>query len=281
MRLEARRYGKRVADVRRERIKRDRAIAHDAAALGASEQDIRRASSNWLDGTMVIASRFGPLHLRPKDTDMLVIQQVLVGDEYDLGKADRPGTGIDQMRRIEAAYAKMLADRQIPVIIDAGANIGAASRWFALRFPEAKIIGVEPDPGNAAIARLNAAERDNVHVVEAALGSAPGFIKLQTFENQGWGARTARADVGIQVVTVSELVGGIPNGKLLITKIDIEGFEADLFASNTGWVDETFAIILEPHDWMMPGAGTSQSFQRALLGKGRELLISGENLVFV
>ena len=40
-------------------------------------------------------------------------------------------------------------------------------------------------------------------------------------------------------------------------------------------------VIIEPHDWMLPGSATSRTFQRALLERDFELLISGENLVFV
>ena len=266
---EALKTGRAMEDVRRDR----QTSAADAEALGASLADVRRVS--WReDGLLTMATRYGPMHLRPKDTDMLVIRQVFIDGEYDFEK-------FRQMDKIKSAYARILAAGKTPVIVDAGANIGAASLWFGARFPEATFIAVEPDPGNAAVARLNLASLRSARVVEAAIGGSAGVVQLETFENQGWGARTQRSDTGIAVVTINDLVADVPNGELLIAKIDIEGFEADLFSANTEWIDQAAAIIIEPHDWLFPDGGTSQSLQTALVGKGRELLISGENLVFV
>jgi hypothetical protein len=64
-------------------------------------------------------------------------------------------------------------------------------------------------------------------------------------------------------------------------KVDIEGFEADLFASNTDWLDDVSVVIVEPHDWLLPGRGTSLSFQLELARRAFEVLVSGENLVYV
>ncbi|WP_342353833.1 hypothetical protein [Methylobacterium dankookense] len=59
-----------------------------------------------------------------------------------------------------------------------------------------------------------------------------------------------------------------PNASLLLVKIDIEGFESELFASNTEWVDKAFAIIIEIHDDRLPGQHSSRAMQRALFGQG-------------
>jgi hypothetical protein len=72
----------------------------------------------------------------------------------------------------------------------------------------------------------------------------------------------------------------VPSGELLIAKIDIEGFESDLFAADTDWIDQTTVLIIEPHDWMLPGQGSSRTF-RAAMGPEFDMLVSGENLVFV
>lgn len=266
---EAFKTGKTIDQVRRERD----LCAVEAEALGADISEIRRIG--WGEnGVVRIATKYGPMHLRPRDSDMLVIRQIFIDGDYDLQK-------LSQMDRIKASYARILAAGDTPVVIDAGANIGAASMWFATQFPEATFIAVEPDAGNAAIARLNLAPLTRASVVEAAIGGSPGVVHLQTFENGGWGARTRRSDCGIPVVTINQLLAEVPRGKLLIAKIDIEGFESDLFSTNIEWVDEAAAIIIEPHDWLFPEGGTSQSLQAAMVGKGRELLISGENLVFV
>jgi hypothetical protein len=71
------------------------------------------------------------------------------------------------------------------------------------------------------------------------------------------------------------------NARLFIAKIDIEGFEDDLFSDNTRWVDDVEVIIIEPHDWLFPGTGTSRNFQRAISKRPFEVVISGENLVYI
>ena len=68
---------------------------------------------------------------------------------------------------------------------------------------------------------------------------------------------------------------------IFIAKIDIEGFEKDLFSSNLGWIDRAEMVIIEPHDWMLPGQQSSATFQRAMGSRDFELFISGENLIYV
>ena len=82
--------------------------------------------------------------------------------------------------------------------------------------------------------------------------------------------------------TINEIVKRHGDGSaLFIVKIDIEGFESDLFASQTEWVDDAHVIVLEPHDWLLPGQATSRNFQIVLARHDFDILISGENLIYV
>jgi hypothetical protein len=65
-----------------------------------------------------------------------------------------------------------------------------------------------------------------------------------------------------------------------IVKIDIEGFEKDLFASNTAWIERCYAVIIEPHDWMLPGEMSSRTFQQAMAQHPFELYMRGENIIY-
>lgn len=82
-------------------------------------------------------------------------------------------------------------------------------------------------------------------------------------------------------MTVEEIMATVPNGEALITKINIEGFESDLFASNTNWLDQAFAVFIEPHDWLLPNARSSRSFQKVLGEREFDLFVQGENLLYV
>src|SRR6478672_12217288 len=75
--------------------------------------------------TRVTMKGVGPLHLRLADSDFAAFKQVFVGREYDLGAIGGAG------QRIAARYDAILKTGRVPVIVDAGANVGAASLWFA------------------------------------------------------------------------------------------------------------------------------------------------------
>jgi FkbM family methyltransferase len=218
----------------------------------------------------------GVVTIRPKSSDAQTIIDVFGSKVYDLSRWHH-------FSYVTATYRTILATGHVPVIIDAGANIGAGSIWFSRQFPLATIIAVEPDPENADVCRLNTHGLPNVSVVEAAIGSTKGFVSLSNPTNQGWTVQTTRSDAGrVPVRTVSDLMADVgSSARLFITKIDIEGFEDDLFSQNVEWVNDVQVIIVEPHDWLFPGKRTSQNLHKAVSGRNFETLISGENLVFV
>lgn len=71
--------------------------------------------------------------------------------------------------------------------------------------------------------------------------------------------------------------GGTP----FLAKIDIEGFESDLFSSSTEWLSDVSVVFIEPHDWLYPGKKTSRSFQRAMAEQDFEIHLMGENIAYV
>jgi hypothetical protein len=73
----------------------------------------------------------------------------------------------------------------------------------------------------------------------------------------------------------------VRDGTPFIAKIDIEGFESDLFAENTDWLKEVYMVVIEPHDWLMPGERTSRAFQVVMSRFEFEIFVSGDNLIYV
>lgn len=213
----------------------------------------------------------GKITVRPKNSDFSTFRQVFRDGDYQYGRGAIA-------ERISAAYDAILAAGNVPVIVDAGANVGAATRWFAKKFDKALTIAIEPEPENARILRRNIEGIPQANLIEAAIGGESGFVSLK---GMGWGAQTFREESGLPIVTVADVVASVPNGQLFIAKIDIEGFESDLFAGNTAWIDDAFVVYIEPHDWMLPGKRTSRNFQRELAKRDFELLIQGENLIYV
>ncbi len=225
------------------------------------------------DGYACVNTRVGVFKIRPSETDMNVLRQVFVAREYDFDR-------VPQGRLIRVAYEKALRSGELPLIIDAGANVGFAARFFSAAYPEAHIISIEPDPDNAALCRENTKGFPNIEVIEAAIGSKAGHVTMTKHAGEAWGARTHHAESGIKVVMINDLIAR-SNARPIIVKIDIEGFELELFSENTEWIDKTCAVVVEPHDWLFPEDRTSQTLQRAMLGTGRDFLILGGNVIWM
>ena len=213
------------------------------------------------------------IRVRRGTSDLEVVRQVWRDEQYVIPQAVQAA----RLKRYEAAIRDA---GKVPVIVDAGANIGAAALWFAREWPQAQIVAVEPDPANAAMARQNCAGIDRIEVVEAAIGGEGGFVSVDS-EVEAYAVTTARADSGCRVVTVGDCVAKVDGGELFAVKVDIEGFEDDLFAANTGWLDRVALVYIEPHDHIFPDRGTSRNFQAEMGRRDFDLLIRGENLIYI
>ena len=217
----------------------------------------------------------GPLTLRPRSSDIPTIRQIFVDRQYDM-------RSIPQWRDIEGRYQEILQRGRRPLIIDAGANIGAASLYFAREFPKAKIVAVEPEQSNVRLCCENTNSLD-IEVLPMAIGSASGKVLLVTDEREHWAVATKRSSDGdIAICTVNDIVTNHQHEcDLFLVKIDIEGFESDLFSANVEWVRDAKIIFIEPHDWLLPGQATSRNFQRVLAEHEFDLIVSGENLLYI
>jgi FkbM family methyltransferase len=220
--------------------------------------------------------KVGRIHLRYRETDAAVLRQVFSRREYNLSR-------FPQRARLQAAYEALVASGKRPVIIDAGANIGIAAIWFARLYPKAIIVAIEPDPANLDICRLNVAPFDNILLVEGAIGSRSGRVELVNPKGRADAVRTERDETGaVEVYTVADLRARAgADAHLLLVKVDIEGFESDLFSENVAWLDDVAALIVEPHDWMLPGHYSSRTLQRAIFAREFEMMINRESLVFI
>lgn len=256
---------------------RIRPIVHDISMFGtgAVVRNFGRKVSSWVIGRRTFAVEIpgiGSIIVRLGDSDYETLVQTFGHLEYAVVRSVQ--------NRIVTRYQQILNMRKVPVIIDAGANIGAAAIWFRSIYTESHIVAIEPDPGNLEILKRNVNAYPLITVVEAAVGSKSGFVSL-VGNQKSWAVRTERADSGCQIVTIEQAINMVPNGVPFLVKIDIEGFERDLFAKNLEWVGHTFAIFIEPHDWMLPGEQSSRNFQRALGTGDFEIFINGENLIYV
>lgn len=248
-------------------------VARDIAGLGLPAA-LGGMSRKMGQGAFTVGVRgVGRIHVRRDQSDYHAVRQTFRDRQYAIANSDVAD-------RLERRYQQILAQGKTPVIVDAGANIGTSALWFASEYPRAAIVAIEPEPETVDVLRKNLAGRLNMTILAAAIGARPGTVTLRRF-GHSFGTRTERTDQGCPVVTIQEAVDHVPNGALLIVKVDIEGFEDDLFSENLDWIDDAFAVFIEPHDWMLAGRHTSRNFQRAFGVRDRELFLIDENLLYV
>jgi FkbM family methyltransferase len=213
---------------------------------------------------------------RPGSTDEWVIDQVFRHHQYAFDQWALTAEILDLVAR-RAAQGKK------PLIIDAGANIGAAAVYFALKMPSARIVAIEPAADNFAVLERNTAGLDaELHL--AALGT-PGRVRSVDLGLGAWGYRTERAQDGadsVPVLSINQIYSAHAGEAFpLIVKVDIEGDERGLFAQDTEWVRQTPVIFVEPHDWMLPKQSTVRNFLALMAGQERDILVQHENIVAV
>ncbi len=176
-------------------------------------------------------------------------------------------------------FAQLIAGSKVPAIIDAGANIGIASRYFAEKYPEATIYAIEPGNENFSILTLNMSGKNFVGL-EGAVSSQSGQLFLNTKDFGPIGFRTGTCgDTQVRAHGLSELMSNIAaTYSPFILKIDIEGAEHELFSADSTFLADIPLVIMEPHDWMIPFEGVSRNFYQQISRLDFDVLMSGENI---
>jgi len=210
---------------------------------------------------------------RGVQADAKVIQQMFVNQEYSLRRLRRGS-------ELLAGYKAVADAGRSPLIIDAGANIGASAVWFAIEYPKAQVVAFEPEEGNFGVLVKNA-DGLNIEPHRAAIGPRDGRVNVTDPGNGEWGYRTEISETGTcNMLSMSGAVerkvagGSVP----FIAKIDIEGAEHDLFQETTAWVDRFPLLIVELHDWLLPKQRTAQPFLRCVADRNRDFVYAGENV---
>ena len=203
-----------------------------------------------------------PFFLRTPSSDISTFNQIFVAREYDFEVQKTP-----------------------EIIIDAGANIGLASIYFSNKFPDAKIIAIEPEESNLELLRKNVAPYNNIVPVSAALWSENTKIDLVDPGLGKWGFMTlAHKDeaeshgkilMNVQGITLNTIMKEHGIDHIDILKTDIEGAEREVFQDSSSWIEKVDALIVELHERMKPGC--NRSFYNGSNGFDHEW-VQGENI---
>jgi FkbM family methyltransferase len=147
-------------------------------------------------------------------------------------------------------------------IVDVGANVGAATLWFAQRAPQAKIVAVEPaSRANTVLAhnvRANHLET-RVGIVAAALAQRSGSVVL---EQSGPSVHTRIAQGSsrgerVSALSLEELLGQCRLEEIDLLKLDCEGAEFGILMSSADRLLRRIGAIVgeyhvgdqHPADW--------------------------------
>jgi FkbM family methyltransferase len=226
----------------------------------------------WASRQVTMSNVSHPIWMRPGVSDWIVMERIFLDREYD-PVSDHHDRAMDLLMKSIVASGKK------PLIIDCGANIGLSSVWFSERFPGATVVAIEPEPANFQMLSLNAGNFPNIIPINAAISDRLSRVTLSNSSDTPWAWKSEETETGeVAAVTIPHVVSLHQNHVLMAVKLDIEGFEVNLFRDDTGWVDDLPMMVFEMHDWMMPWSGSGHSFFSVLTKRKRDYLVQGENL---
>jgi FkbM family methyltransferase len=204
------------------------------------EYSIRSDKEECPEGNLLKLVMRSPLRgevlLRERGSDVLTFTEIIQQEVY---------------REVVAAVP------DCHTIIDLGANIGLASRYFADHFPNCKILAVEPNLSTHEVLQLNVAHlvaNDSCRTLRAAVWSSE---KTLAGEADDPGHFSAFAVHETADASGEESIAGWPMSRIIahsgfervdLLKVDIEGAEVELFKGNVDWLQQVRTIAIEFHD---------------------------------
>jgi|SRR5690606_20033578 len=201
-----------------------------------------------------------PINLRKEEkSDLEVFKQVFIEKQYDLNHYKKPKT-----------------------IIDAGANIGLFSVLVKNRFPDSKLISIEPDPENFEMVQKNLKGYENTQLLNKGLWSKDVKLRILDETAAKWGIRVVEDQENgkIDAICIDSIMQEFGLESIDLLKMDVEGSEKEIFSNNyENWLPKVKILVIELHDFMLKD--TSRVFFETLHKSWPHyhLFVSGENLV--
>lgn len=167
------------------------------------------------------------------------------------------------------------ANNPCPHIIDCGANIGLATIYYKMLFPDSQIIAFEPDIKTFAILKNNIANNklNNITLINKAVSDQDGKIKLFYNKNIPGSGRMSiqeRKEVPDNQIIDSVKLSSFIKGKVDILKLDIEGAEDIVLKelSDNNKLKLINEITLEYHHHLSPREDKLSYLLKILEGNG-------------
>jgi FkbM family methyltransferase len=151
------------------------------------------------------------------------------------------------------SYDPAIPEFNPKTIVDVGAHIGMTSISFALKYPAAKIIAIEPEPSNFAALVRNTGPYKAIIPIQAALWRQDGEVTLGPSDAHPKGA-FAIVENGVRrvrAVTMETAMREAGIDSIDLLKVDIEGAEIEVFES-CPWIANVRVVAIESHDRIRP-----------------------------
>ena len=152
--------------------------------------------------------------------------------------------------------------------------------YFANRFPNSKIISIEPEEKNFKILKENIKHYPNIYAINSALWPEEEELYINERGTGAWGFNVkADKKSDTQIRSITKLIEESEFDIIDILKIDIEGSEKALFErSYKNWINKTRLISAEIHDYIEKGS--SKAIFNAFSQYHFDLSQRGEYLIF-
>ena len=199
------------------------------------------------------------INIRPGSSDAKVFREVFLFEDYQVNLTQPP-----------------------KVIIDGGANIGLSAIYFSNRYPDAKIIAVEPDSENFQVLKKNVTGYPNIVPLNSALWYKSTWLKIRNSSDDEWAFQVIECEQGNEgsflAVSIDELMQQYEIEKIDLLKLDIEGSEKEIFEKGyEHWLNKTNMIVIELHDWIKKGV--SRSVFRTISNFNFRTVVKGDLII--
>lgn len=211
-----------------------------------------RAGATWQD-KLTLAVETIWFHLEHNRLGKVFETTVKIGDLRPRLRMRRYGGDIFIFHEVLGSAVYSFPEKRLPgglVIVDLGANIGLTALSLKARYPQARVVCVEPHPENAALLRHNLqCLGDSATILEAAVSATNGTIQLM-LATEHYNASVVRAGaeaVAVSALTMEEIMRCAGISTIDILKMDIEGAELSILERRPAWLQKVRVLLAELH----------------------------------
>jgi len=152
-----------------------------------------------------------------------------------------------------ATYPTISFVSEVKTIVDIGANVGAASVYFAIAYPDAKVYAFEPGSAALSLLQQNVEPLRNVTVFPFGLHSREQRLSLFHGKNDSVESslcptpRTGSDSEEIRLVCAPDFLASQGVHRIDILKIDTEGCEVPILRALHPYLPEVKVLYVEYH----------------------------------